>query len=125
MIREDFHFLSKDAKTKIHGVRWMPDDGVVNGIVQLVHGMQEYIGRYEELAEFLTGYGFLVVGHDHLGHGESVRDTRYLGYFCKPRPSDVLVADMHQVTAITKRVYPGLPYLFLDTVWVLICCANI
>ena len=110
MIREDFHFLSKDAKTKIHGVRWMPEDGAVHGVIQLVHGMQEYIGRYEELAEFLTGQGFLVVGHDHLGHGQSVRDSQHLGYFCKPRPSDVLVADIHQVTAITKRVYPGLPY---------------
>ena len=54
MIREDFRFLSKDTKTKIHGVRWMPDDGAVHGVIQLVHGMQEYIGRYEELAEFLT-----------------------------------------------------------------------
>ena len=46
MIREDFHFLSKDGKTKIHGVRWLPDDGAVCGVVQLVHGMQDYIGRY-------------------------------------------------------------------------------
>lgn len=110
MIREDFHFLSKDAKTKMHGVRWLPDDGAVHGVIQLVHGMQEYIGRYEELAEFLTGHGFLVVGHDHLGHGQSVRDKQHLGYFCKPKPSDVLVADIYQVTAITKRGYPGLPY---------------
>ena len=110
MIREDFHFLSKDAKTKMHGVRWLPDDGAVNGVIQLVHGMQEYIGRYEELAEFLTGHGFLVVGHDHLGHGQSVRDKNHLGYFCKPRPSEVLVEDMHQVTAMTRRSYPGLPY---------------
>lgn len=110
MIREDFHFLSKDAKTKMHGVRWLPDDGAVHGVIQLVHGMQEYIGRYEELAEFLTGQGFLVVGHDHLGHGQSVRDKQHLGYFCKPKPSDVLVADIYQVTAITKRGYPGLPY---------------
>ncbi len=110
MIREDFHFLSKDAKTKIHGVRWMPDDGAVHGVIQLVHGMQEYIGRYEELADFLTGHGFLVVGHDHLGHGQSVRDERRRGYFCKSKPSEVLVADIHQVTAITQRVYPDLPY---------------
>ncbi len=110
MIREDFHFLSKDGKTKIHGVRWLPDDGAVCGVVQLVHGMQEHIGRYEEFAQFLTGKGFLVVGHDHLGHGQSVRGKRHYGYFCKPRPSDVLVSDIHQVAAITKGGYPGLPY---------------
>lgn len=110
MIREDYHFLSKDEKTKIHGVRWMPDDGAVYGVIQLVHGMQEHIGRYEEMAEYLTGHGFLVVGHDHLGHGKSVRDDRHRGYFCKKKPSEVLVADIHQVTAITKRAYPDLPY---------------
>lgn len=109
MIREDFHFLSKDTKTKIHAVRWLPDDGAIRGIVQLVHGMQEYIGRYEEFAGFLTGHGFLVVGHDHLGHGQSVRGKRHYGYFCKPKPSDVLVEDIRQVTAITKSGYPDLP----------------
>lgn len=110
MVREDYHFLSRDTKTKIHGVRWLPDDGVVRGVIQLVHGMQEYIGRYEEFAEYMTSRGFLVVGHDHLGHGESVRDSKHLGYFCKSRPSQVLVADMHQVTDMTRRVYPGVPY---------------
>lgn len=110
MIREDFHFLSKDKKTKIHGVRWLPDDGAVSGVIQLVHGMQEYIGRYEEFARFLTDKGYLVVGHDHLGHGESVRDSGHLGYFCKKRSSETLVADMHQVTDMTKRAYPELPY---------------
>ncbi len=110
MIREDFHFLSKDKKTKIHGVRWLPEQTAVRGVIQLVHGMQEYIGRYEEFAEFLTDKGFLVVGHDHLGHGESVRDSGHLGYFCKGHPSQVLVADMFQVTTLTKREYPKLPY---------------
>ncbi len=111
MIKEEFHFLSRDTKTKIHGVRFLPEDGVVHGVIQLVHGMQEYIGRYEEFAQFMTEHGFLVVGHDHLGHGESVRDAEHLGYFCKSHPSQVLVYDMHQVTDMTRRVYPNVPYI--------------
>lgn len=111
MIREDFYFLSKDGKTKIHGVRFLPDNGAMNGIIQLVHGMQEYVGRYEEFAQFLTEKGFLVVAHDHLGHGESVRDKEHLGYFCEKHPSDVLVQDIYQVTTITKNGYDrSLPY---------------
>jgi alpha-beta hydrolase superfamily lysophospholipase len=73
--------------------------------------MQEYIGRYEEFARFLTEHGLLVVGHDHLGHGQSVRSERELGYFCRKHPSDVLVEDMHQLTLITKNEYPDLPYV--------------
>lgn len=110
MIREEFHFLSKDTKTKIRGVRWMPEDGVIHGVVQLVHGMTEHMDRYDEFARFLTEQGWLVVGHDHLGHGYSVRNERCRGYFCKSKPSDVLVADIHQVTSITKGGYPDLPY---------------
>lgn len=111
MRKEEFQFLSKDTKTKIHGVRYLPDDEACIGVIQLVHGMQEYIERYEGFAEFLTGKGFLVVGHDHLGHGHSVLDEQHLGYFCKPKPSDVLVADMYQLTCITKNSYPNLPYV--------------
>ncbi len=111
MIREEFHFLSKDAKTKIHGVRWIPESEQIQGVIQLVHGMQEHIGRYEELAEFMASQGWLVVGHDHLGHGTSVRDHEHLGYFCKSKASDVLVADIYQVTAITKGMYADLPYV--------------
>lgn len=110
MVREDFYFLSRDAKTRLHGVRWLPA-GTVRGVVQLVHGMQEYIGRYEEFAAYLTEKGYAVIGHDHLGHGGSVRGKRQMGYFCKEHPSDVLVADMYQVTALARRKYPDKPFV--------------
>lgn len=44
----------------------------MSGILQIVHGMAEYILRYEELAQFLAERGILVTGDDHLGHGKSV-----------------------------------------------------
>lgn len=43
--------------------------------------MAEYVERYEELAEFLTGKGYLVTGEDHLGHGKSVPEGGVKGYF--------------------------------------------
>lgn len=110
MVREDFYFSSRDAKTRLHGVRWLPE-GKVRGVIQLVHGMREYVGRYEEFAAYLTEKGYAVVGHDQLGHGTSVRNERQRGYFCKKRPSDVLVADIYQVTELAKRRYPGKPYV--------------
>ena len=64
--RENFRFLSSDGRTMIHGVRWIPDSGKYEAVFQIVHGMVEYIERYEAFAEYLTEQGFLVVGHDHL-----------------------------------------------------------
>ena len=69
MIKEEFYFDSRDGENRIHAVRYTPDDGNVRGIVQIVHGMAEYVERYENLAEFLTKRGILVTGEDHLGHG--------------------------------------------------------
>ena len=39
MIKEEFYFDSRDGESRIHAVRYTPDDGNVKGIVQVVHGM--------------------------------------------------------------------------------------
>lgn len=49
--KEEFVFDSRDGQSKIHAVRWIPE-GKVIGILQIVHGMAEYIERYEEMAHF-------------------------------------------------------------------------
>ena len=109
----EFTFLSQDGKTPIHAVRWEPDDGKWIAVLQITHGMVEYIQRYAAFAEYLTQHGFLVVGHDHLGHGKSVSDTVELGYFSDQNPSDVVVADIHQLRQKTQKENPGLPYFML------------
>ncbi|MDE7311457.1 MAG: alpha/beta hydrolase [Eubacterium sp.] len=110
---ETFQFLSKDGKTKIHGVKWFPKDGKVRAVMQLTHGMIEYIERYEEFAGYLTDRGFLVVGHDHLGHGASVSEQSNWGYFAEKKPSETVVADIYQVTRILRSQYPDCPYFIL------------
>lgn len=43
---------------------------------QIVHGMTEHIGRYEQLAEVLTREGIAVAGFDLLGHGQNGLDLK-------------------------------------------------
>ena len=62
--KEEFTFDSRDGETKLHAVRWVPEGKAVC-ILQIVHGMAEYIERYEELARFLCEKGILVPGDDH------------------------------------------------------------
>ena len=71
MIRNEFTFLSSDGRTPIHAAEWLPE-GEVRAVLQISHGVAEYILRYEPFAAWLTERGFAVVGHDHLGHGGSV-----------------------------------------------------
>ena len=54
MIKEEFYFDSRDGENRIHAVRYTPDDGKAKAVVQVVHGMAEYVERYEELAKYLS-----------------------------------------------------------------------
>lgn len=103
--REEFSFLSSNGATIIHGVRWIPDDGNFKAILQISHGMCEHIERYDKFARFVADYGILVVGHDHVGHGKSVRTFEDYGYFGE-YPSDILVEDMHQVRLLNQTKVP-------------------
>lgn len=113
MKKEEFYFDSRDNDTKLHAVRWMPDSENVAGIVQIVHGMAEYVERYEELAAYLTDRNFVVTGEDHLGHGKSVPEGGQQGCFCEQDPATVVVRDVHRLKKMTQELYPGVPYFIL------------
>lgn len=111
MIREEhFSFTSNQGSIKIHGMRWLPE-GEVRAVMQLVHGMSEYIERYGEFARYLAGQGILVVGHDHLGHGDSAETEADYGYFAKEHGDRILVQDIHKLVCMTKKEYDGIPYI--------------
>ncbi len=114
MAREEFFsFLSSNGKTKIHAVKWLPEDGNYHTILQITHGMIEYIERYRGFAEYLTERGFMVVGHDHLGHGESVTSEDEWGFIALPDPSGTKVEDMHTLRTTIQKENPGVPYFML------------
>lgn len=111
--KENFSFLSSDGKTKIHAVRWSPDSGEYQAVFQIVHGMVEFIERYSDFANYLTEQGFLVVGHDHLGHGASVVTKEDWGYIAKEQGSSCMVRDIHKLRIMTERKNPDIPYFIL------------
>ena len=114
MTREEhFGFLSKDGKTTIHAVKWIPESGEYKAILQITHGMVEYIERYRTFAEYLNEQGFLVVGHDHLGHGASITSEEDWGYFSDENPSDTLVEDMHQLRMMIQKENESIPYYMM------------
>ena len=112
MKKEEFYFLSRDNETKIHAVKWIPDTEPVC-ILQVVHGMAEYVERYERLAKLLTDNGILVTGEDHLGHGKSLGADGCKGYFCRKDAATVVVRDVHRLKKTVQEQYPGIPYLIM------------
>ncbi|MCI2057643.1 MAG: alpha/beta hydrolase [Oscillibacter sp.] len=71
MITNEYSFPSRDGKTPLHTVEWLPE-GAPRAVVQIAHGVSEYAARYQPLAAFLTERGFAVTGNDHIGHGLSL-----------------------------------------------------
>ena len=104
----DFTFPSSDGVHDIHCRLWEPA-GEVKAVVQLVHGVAEYIARYDAFAGFLTDHGYAVCGDDHLGHGESIHDDTELGWFSDEKGWEHLVDDEKRLHDLLAEKYPGKP----------------
>lgn len=111
--KREFTYLSADGKTNIHAVEWKPEQGEVSAVLQIVHGMVEFIGRYEEFAQYLTKRGFAVVGHDHLGHGASIGTKEDYGFFREKNGNAAVLKDIHHLKKLTEKNYGDLPYYML------------
>ncbi len=116
--RETIWCDSTNKVSRLHGYIWWPEEGVTpRAVVQLVHGMAEHIGRYDEFARYLNGKGFVVYGHDHMGHGQSVASRDELGDLPVENGRQILVEDVHRVrTEALSHIsgtYGVLPPLFI------------
>ncbi len=107
----DKRILSSDQKNTLVGVMYIPD-GDIRGIFHLVHGMTEYIDRYKPLFENLASAGYLCVGFDNLGHGNTAKDGD-LGFIAYKNGWSYLVDDVKIFADNVKSEYPNLPYLLM------------
>ena len=122
-MRDEFYFPSKDGNTEIHTIEWKPE-GEVKAVLQLSHGMVEYIKRYDEFAEFMCSHGYYVVGNDHLGHGKSVQSKSEYGFFNEKYGNACVIGDMHTLRQRTAKKYPECLTLCWDTAWVPAFCVS-
>ena len=106
-MRTDFWYDSKGAG-RIHGCRWTPE-GEPRAVVQILHGIAEFVERYDDFACFLNRHGFLVVAEDHMGHGQSINGDGIQGYF--HGGWFTAIEDSMQLMSDTKAEYPDLPYI--------------
>jgi len=102
---------------KIAGYFYPSEESTINGVVQICHGMAEYIGRYEEFIDYLNKKGWHVCGMDMMGHGGTLEKNRVNngieGYFGEQRNAIFLtvkdIMEMHNQAKI--RFGEDLPYV--------------
>lgn len=107
---QDFYFQSSTGRTSIHALKCVPDSKP-RAVVQIAHGIAEYIDRYRPFMEFLADNGFVVAGNDHLGHGKSIRVPEEQGFFAEKDGWWRVVDDMDKLHDIMSNEYPELPYV--------------
>ena len=103
---------STDSKNNLNVIIWETEKEPI-GVIQIVHGMAEYIDRYDNFAKYMTEQGFNVIGHDHLGHGHSVSDERDYGFFAEENGDKIIIEDMHSVTQYAREKWEELPNFIL------------
>ena len=106
---ERFTITSSDGKTALAAYRLIPENP--RAMVQISHGMCEYFLRYEGFAEYLASHGFVVFGHDHLGHGNTAPTPDDLGFTVSGGGAEHLVEDVHNLSLKMKQQFPKLPLI--------------
>ena len=57
-VKKEAYYKSDNGVNMIRALIWHNDEKTPVGAVQLVHGVSEHIGRYDEFARFLADSGY-------------------------------------------------------------------
>ena len=106
---EQLTYPSADVRSTAHAYIWAPRDTEPRMILQMSHGMCEYIERYDEWARRFAEQGIIFCGNDHIGHGRTASDEASLGYTAPRGGADMLVEDLHTLTCLMRERYKGIP----------------
>ena len=109
----EIRYPSKDGLNNIYACLYTPKFCTAKGIVQLVHGMVDYVGRYEEFADYLTGEGYIFAGNHHLGHGRNAASDDDFGIFAENGGIDFVIGDMHTMNKYLRETFPTLPLIVM------------
>jgi len=83
---------------------WQPD-GEVSALIHIVHGLAEHATRYERFALQSIKQGYVVVAHNHRGHGEFCLPDG-LGHYADKQGWDKVISDMLLVQNDLRDQYP-------------------
>ena len=98
---------STDNIHTLKGLIYIPE-GEIKGIFHIVHGMCEYINRYDHIFSAVAERGYVCCGYDNLGHGKTARDDVELGFIAHKNGWKYLVNDVKAFEEAVKKLYKPL-----------------
>lgn len=112
-LHKELTFPSSDGRNTIHAELFIPSDNKVRAVVQVAHGMMDYIGRYTLMADALCASGIALCGNDHLGHGDSVATPDDYGFFASRDGYKYVIDDVKGMNDLIRKELPDLPVILL------------
>lgn len=111
----EIRVLSINGTDNIHtleGKIYIPK-GEIKGLFHIVHGMTEYIDRYDHLLSFMAQNGYVAFGFDNLGHGKTARDDSELGFIAHKDGWKYLIHDCIAYGKAVKEMFPQKPLILM------------
>lgn len=103
-------YQSFQSEDEIRAVIYEPE-GEAQGIIQILHGLAEHIGRYGALVSYFTERGYIVCGNEHYGHGEAFCE-KTLGYLGEKDGWERVEQDAVTLSEWLFEQYPTLPLVY-------------
>ena len=107
---EAIAFPSSDGKHTSSAFLYTVPGQPVRAVLQLSHGMCEYVRRYAPMAEFYAAHGIALAGNDHLGHGDTAQAGEH-GHYGEPNGRCHLLNDLHTMNRILHERFPDTPII--------------
>ena len=111
LIKDRFEYSGGSLAYRIYEPEGEIDE--IRAVVQISHGMCEYVGRYEEYARHLCSQGIVLAGNDHPGHGESAASEEDFGYFATEKGVDLAVEGLKTMSELLLERYEDKPLILL------------
>lgn len=106
---------SSDNSHYLHHTFFEPTDKAIDikATLLIVHGMSEHSGRYSDFAQFLADNGIAVATYDQLGHGQTIKSAKELGFFGREHPLQSLLKDVIIMADTLKARHPEVPHFMM------------
>lgn len=107
-------YKSANGTSNVSGYIFRCESVAAKAVLQISHGMCEYISRYTEFAEYMAAQGYVVCGNDHIGHGKTSDSEQGVdGYFASQDGWQCVLHDLHRMNSLATSNFPGLPVILL------------
>jgi alpha-beta hydrolase superfamily lysophospholipase len=89
---------------------WTTQEPSPRGVIQVLHGLGEHAERYARFAADANEHGWVVIAHDHRGHGAQ---SEHLGHYADDAGWQKIISDVLAVQAYAGQQFPGLRLVLL------------